>query len=573
MDTLMDTDPPVIPSSLIEIFNSLYGMEIIGKKDRTAFRRGSLVRRSEARCLAPNNWLTGTVIEHVLAILCDCSQHYNYVTPDLYPALANTDSSTSSNLIKVHRWFTSGQLDANILLIPINTNRSHWALAILDQNIKQITYYDPLPTTIDKATQHLHLILKWWKDINIYLRKSIDERWVFKVEDNGDRQTHLDSTNCGVYILLHARKITTSVQLTKQTFSNHHMAHIRVNILMMIIAQDKHYDITRILNLEEISASLSRTASADSVPGPSNNDHIFPSKLLRMMKIANRCRFVLFTDGSCLLNNKKQNKAPTKDICGYGTVVLWTTISEIVIDHSTIPLLATIKGPVSTDSHHPDFIGAEELTNNTAELSAIGMGLRFLLEYELLSSNCEIEICFDSKYAHSVLSRIHSPNTNISLIEQISFIYDTCCNRLSLGEECIIWTHVKGHSGNQYNTLADSLAKEGCSLQGKLILPHTSEILRAKTAVLATSRNNTTSHAIGSHSLVSLTDDPVLSSVTTYKIPPSIEPTSTAEGTSELQFPPQPLHIMEVAQSDCNLSQDFIDTLQRKAQDRFGKPN
>ena len=572
MDTIMATDPPAIPSSLIEIFNSLYGMEIIGKKDRTAFRRGSMVRRSEARCLAPNNWLTGTVIEHVLAILCDCSQQYNYVTPDLYPALANTDSSTNSNLINVHRWFTSGQLDANILLIPININRSHWALAILDQNVNQITYYDPLPTTTDKANQHLQLILKWWEDINSYLKKSIDERWVLKIEDNGDRQTHLDSTNCGVYILLHARKLIMSAHLTKQSFSNLHMAHIRVNILMMIIEQDKHYDITRIPNLEEISASLNRTSSANSVTGPLNKDHIFPSKLLRMMKIANRYRFVLFTDGSCLLNNKDKNKAPTKDICGYGIVVLWTTISDIVIDHSTIPLLATIKGPVSLNSLHPDFIGAEELTNNTAELSAIGMGLRFLLEYELLSTNCEIEICFDSKYAHSVLSRIHSPNTNISLIEQIRLIYDTCCNRLSLGEECIIWTHVKGHSGNQYNTLADSLAKEGCSLPGKLTLPNTSEILRAKNAVLATARNSTTSYANGSHSLVSLIDAPVLLPVTTYTIPPSIVSTSTAED-SELQFPPQPFHMVVDAQSDCNLSQDFIDTLQRRAQDRFGKPN
>ena len=83
-------------------------------------------------------------------------------------------------------------------------------------------------------------ILKWWKDINSYLRISIDERWVFKVEDNGDRQTHFDSTNCGVYILLHARKLTMSAHLTKQTFSNLHLAHIRVNILMMIIEQDKH---------------------------------------------------------------------------------------------------------------------------------------------------------------------------------------------------------------------------------------------------------------------------------------------------------------------------------------------
>ena len=181
------------------------------------------------------------------------------------------------------------------------------------------------------------------------------------------------------------------------------------------------------------------------------------------------------------------------------------------------------------------------------------MGLRFLLEYELLSTNCEIEICFDSKYAHSVLSRIHSPNTNISLIEQIRLIYDTCCNRLLLGEECIIWTHTKGHSGNQYNTLADSLAKEGCSLPGKLTLPNTSEILRAKNAVLATARNSTTSHANGSHSLVSLIDAPVLLPVTTYTIPPSIVSTSTAE--------------------DCNLDQDFIDTLERRAQDRFGKPN
>ena len=103
-------------------------------------------------------------------------------------------------------------------------------------------------------------------------------------------------------------------------------------------------------------------------------------------------------------------------------------------------------------------------------------------------------------------------------------------------------------------------------LQEKLIVPYTTEILRARTAVHATARNSTTSHAIRSHSLASSTTAPVLPPVTTYTVPPSIEPTFTAEGISRLQVPPQPLHMMDDAHSSCNLSQDFIDGLHKKAQ-------
>jgi ribonuclease HI len=127
----------------------------------------------------------------------------------------------------------------------------------------------------------------------------------------------------------------------------------------------------------------------------------------------------IYTDGSC----KPTNPGPA----GFGIVVVvdgfvWTT--------------------------HSEYIG--EATNNVAELSGIYYALKFLENRGLVWE--EAEIITDSQYCIGVLIKSWNAKKNVEFIEEIRDMLDNSPNIN------IKW--VKGHNGDKYNEMVDSLAGE-----------------------------------------------------------------------------------------------------------------
>jgi ribonuclease HI len=146
----------------------------------------------------------------------------------------------------------------------------------------------------------------------------------------------------------------------------------------------------------------------------------------------------IYTDGCCI-GNRPGGDNPA----GWAIVVVDTTDDEIIKEE---------KGMVVTDPKSALFHGAEKRTNNTAELTAILYALLYV--DNCLSENDSVTIRYDSEYAAKSVTGEFNGTKNKKLIRK--------CREVLKRVKCkVSFVHVKGHSGNKYNDLADKLAKEG----------------------------------------------------------------------------------------------------------------
>lgn len=154
-------------------------------------------------------------------------------------------------------------------------------------------------------------------------------------------------------------------------------------------------------------------------------------------------KYEIYTDGSCLGNVSKSNPP-----AGWGMVV---------VDLNERKWFASSHGKVITDCRDPSYIGAEKMSNNTAELSAIYHALKWA--NRAWTTSPEITICYDSEYAAKSVIGEFNGEKNKTLI--------TACRNLlkeASNKSTIKFKHIKAHSGNEYNDMADELAKMGAKL-------------------------------------------------------------------------------------------------------------
>lgn len=96
---------------------------------------------------------------------------------------------------------------------------------------------------------------------------------------------------------------------------------------------------------------------------------------------------------------------------------------------------------------HSEFFPEKDTTNNRMEIQAVIEACKWAKKYSVT----ELEIVSDSMYVIGTMTMEWKRKKNNDLWE----IMDNVTKDLS-----ITWTHVKGHSGDKYNELCDSLAVE-----------------------------------------------------------------------------------------------------------------
>ena len=168
----------------------------------------------------------------------------------------------------------------------------------------------------------------------------------------------------------------------------------------------------------------------------------------------------LYTDGSGPSSTETWRGTPSEG-AGWGVGVFKNDQKNNLHDEQSEEPLFKLSGPVITDKNSHLFIGAEEATNNTGELTAIYEGMAWIRGELKDSGDIPIVVKYDSQYAAGMAQGKLKPTSNQALIQNTQ--KET---KEVMKKRVIRWEWVKGHSGENGNWWADKLADEG--KQGKI---------------------------------------------------------------------------------------------------------
>jgi len=183
------------------------------------------------------------------------------------------------------------------------------------------------------------------------------------------------------------------------------------------------------------------------------------AKRRRMMPEAMVYDYYVFLDGSCP-NNRN---VTVNNRAGFGVAIfannsrLDDTPENRKVIQVEANLVEKLHGPVVSDKFSDFFIGSEKGSNNTGELSGLVESLLWLIEF---AAGKNALLMYDSGYAAKACCGRNKIEKNRELATFGKYLYHT-----ARGTGIILnLEHVKGHSNNVGNDLADRLANEGaCS--------------------------------------------------------------------------------------------------------------
>ena len=162
----------------------------------------------------------------------------------------------------------------------------------------------------------------------------------------------------------------------------------------------------------------------------------------------------IYVDGSCEENRNVTSKTPA----GWGFCVI---SGDSGIGRGGGDVVFERSGSVVTEESVDGFMGAEVGSNNTAELSAIGHAMRWLLAE---GGSQAIMLRGDSEYALNIASGQWRAKANKELADSVQALWSEVASHRSLTSE-----HVRAHRGHRWNERADHLAFR--ALQGEDPLP------------------------------------------------------------------------------------------------------
>jgi len=136
--------------------------------------------------------------------------------------------------------------------------------------------------------------------------------------------------------------------------------------------------------------------------------------------------------------------------CGYGITVASPTSADFI----------DACGPVDLEGSNCH--GAEKHSNNTAELTAAIVAMKWLLTCPAIG---DVVIKYDSEYSHSITVGDWKPHANFRLAAKARRLWTTLAQK----NPNVSWLHVDSHTGDFLNERADELADLGAGGQTRHI--------------------------------------------------------------------------------------------------------
>ena len=128
------------------------------------------------------------------------------------------------------------------------------------------------------------------------------------------------------------------------------------------------------------------------------------------------------------------------------------------IDDTTATSIARACGPVHLDPTSEGYVGADKLSNNTAEGQGLVEALMWLAHASSVPRGALVLIRPDSKLVVDWATGLTAAHSNHELVANLRRIYSQVSSVWN-----VRWAHVKGHSGHVWNDMADALAERGCT--------------------------------------------------------------------------------------------------------------
>ena len=158
----------------------------------------------------------------------------------------------------------------------------------------------------------------------------------------------------------------------------------------------------------------------------------------------------LYIDGSCLENQNVTAETPA----AWGMAIV---VGDNGLGKGSGEILEESWGFVICNPDDNEFLGAEVGSNNTAELTAFAMALRWLI---IDGSEQDPIICTDSQYAGNLSTGLWRAKANKNLVKTVQSLWKEVSEIRNLQ-----WSHVRAHRGHRWNERADHLANRCVSNQ------------------------------------------------------------------------------------------------------------
>jgi sentrin-specific protease 1 len=205
--------------------------------------------RAKISCLRPEAWLNDEVINFCMSML----EERDIKLSAKYPSRKKSHYFNSFFMEKllgpghkkyaykdVQRW-TNGidifELDK--VFIPINISQTHWTLAVVFIQQKEIHYYDSMN---GDGTKYKDALLKWLID-EARKKNSTFDASEWKLKSMKDCPQQLNGFDCGVFTIMCANFLTDNLPILETSYGQRNMSLFRLKIACDILRGSYDYPI------------------------------------------------------------------------------------------------------------------------------------------------------------------------------------------------------------------------------------------------------------------------------------------------------------------------------------------